>query len=84
MIFEKVTEILSELSMKDSITEESTLQAELALDSLLMVTLLIELEERFEIELDESDMNPFDLVTVRDVIHLIEKYKGDEDNEENN
>lgn len=81
MIFDKVAEILHELSTVDDITEESTLQAELCLDSLLMVTLLIEIEERFKIELDESDMNPFDLITVSDVIHLIEKYKGDEDNE---
>ena len=43
-----------------------------------MITLLLEIEETFEIELDESDMNPFDLNTVEDAVKLVEKYRGDE------
>ena len=43
-------------------------------DSLRMVLLLLELEEAFGIELDESDLNPFKLITVKDVINLSEKY----------
>ena len=71
---EKVMDILFELSGEEKITEELTLQGDLALDSLLMVTLLVEIEEVFGIELDESDMNPFDLATVQDVINMVEKY----------
>ena len=48
--------------------------SELSFDSLMMVTLLLELEECFDIELDESDMNPFALETVEQVILLMEKY----------
>ena len=44
-----------------------------------MVTLLVELEDTFGITLDESDMNPFDLITAADVILLVEKYGGDTD-----
>ena len=45
-----------------------------------MVMLLVEIEEKLEIELDESDMNPFDLITVQNVIDMVKKYfKGDED-----
>lgn len=46
------------------------------LDSLLMVTLLIEIEETFNIQLDESDMNPLELTTVKSVIDLVNKYIG--------
>ena len=73
----KVKELLSELSGEESIETTARLQGDLALDSLMMVTLLDELEDTFGIELDEADMNPFDLVTVQDVIDLAEKYGGD-------
>ena len=56
-----------------------SLQADLSLDSLAMVMLLIEIDEAFGIELDESDMNPFELNTVQDIIVLVSKYLGDED-----
>lgn len=78
-IEEKVKEILCELSGEDSIENTAALQEELALDSLMLVTLLIEIEEVFAIELDETDMNPFDLITVQDVVDMVAKYVGDED-----
>lgn len=77
-IFEKISEILCELSGIKEIKPEDNLKEDLALDSLSMVTLLLEIEEIFEIELDESDMNPFDLNTVEDAVKLVEKYRGDE------
>lgn len=73
-IFNKVTVILSELSGMETICLEHELQGDLGLDSLQMVTLLIMLEENFQITLDESDMNPFDLVNVWQVVDLVEKY----------
>lgn len=48
--------------------------ADLALDSLQMVTLLIMIEDQFGIELDESDMDPFALETVADVVAMVSKY----------
>ena len=77
MINDKVIEVLTELSGTEKISLENHLQNDLGLDSMLMVTLLIEIEEKFNIELNESDMNPFDLNTVQDVISLVEKYGGD-------
>lgn len=77
MINDKVIEILAELSGTENISLENHLQNDLGLDSMLMVTLLLDIEEKFEIELNESDMNPFDLNTVQDVIALVEKYGGD-------
>ena len=76
---EKVFSILEELSGTEEISESSSLLTELNLDSLGMVTLLVELEDTFGIILDESDMNPFDLTTAADVIRLVEKYGGDID-----
>lgn len=71
---EKIKGILSELSGEEVIDNDLKLQGDLALDSLLLVTLLVEIEESFEIELDEADMNPFDLTTVQSVIDMVEKY----------
>lgn len=81
--FDKVCVILSELSGNETICLEHELQSDLGLDSLQMVTLLMMLEENFQITLDESDMNPFDLVNVWQVVDLVEKYAGGENNEEN-
>ena len=83
-IEEKVKGILSELSGEEEITNEMTLQndhlqGDLALDSLMMVTMLVEIEEVFRVELDEADMNPFDLSTVQSVIDMVTKYCGDKD-----
>ena len=74
----KVKEILYELSGEETIENTDHLQGDLALDSLMMVTMLVEIEETFEIELDEADMNPFDLGTVQNVIDMVAKYCGDE------
>jgi len=76
---ERVFNIIRELSGVENISLESSLQGEIYLDSLSMVTLLIMVEDGFNIVLDESDMNPFDLLTVNDVIALVKKYVGDED-----
>lgn len=81
--FDKVCVILSELSGIEMICLEHELQSDLGLDSLQMVTLLMMLEENFHIMLDESDMNPFDLVNVWQVIDLVEKYVGGKENEKN-
>ena len=71
--FKQITEIIADISGIEEISISDNLQKDIGMDSLSLVTLLIELEQKFEIELDESDMNPFDLVTVFDVTELIEK-----------
>lgn len=73
---EKIFEILQELSGVEKITEDLSLIEDIGLDSLLMVSMLIEFEEAFDIEFKESDMNPFDLITVNDAIALVESYIG--------
>ena len=76
-IEERVKNILSDLSGEKDIQNNARLQDDLSLDSLSLVTLLIEIEDEFSIELDEKDMNPFDLNNAEDVIKLAERYVGD-------
>lgn len=75
----KIKEILCNLSGEKKIESNFYLQGELAMDSLMMVTMLVEIEDAFSIELDESDMNPFELETVQNVIDMVVKYCGNED-----
>lgn len=82
VIFNKVTDILFEISGVENIRPEQELQNDLGLDSLQMVMLLMMLEDTFQIVLNESDMNPFDLINVQNIINLVEKYVGGESNEE--
>ena len=55
-----------------------TLTGDLGLDSMLMVTMLIEFETSFNIEFDEVDMNPFELETVSDAVELVVRYVGED------
>ncbi len=73
-IMEKVQELLAEVSGTKDIDPESRLQEDLSLDSLHMVMMLLALEERFDIVLDESDMNPSDLQTAGDTCALVRRY----------
>lgn len=77
----RVVEMLEELSSEKISDTSSSLINDLAMDSLRMVMLLVMIEEVFEIELNESDMNPFELVTVQDVINLVAKYKIESEDE---
>ena len=80
----QVAEVLEELCLTKIEDTSKTLLGDLAMDSLRMVMLLVTLEDTFEIELDESDMNPFELTTVENIITLVKKYQELNENEENN
>ena len=69
----KIVDFLTELGA-ENITPTAELRDDLGLDSLQMVILLIALEDIFEIELEEADIDPALLVTVEDVISLTKKY----------
>ncbi len=70
----EVVKLLEDLVLVPVEGLDKKLIADLAMDSLRLVLLLVNLEETFHIELDESDMNPFLLITVRDVVNLVDKY----------
>ena len=73
-VLETVVGIIRDLCLADVYDARMRLVEDLAMDSLRMVMLLVSLEDVFEIELDESDMNPFALITVGDVVALAMKY----------
>lgn len=77
-----VLDILKELSGKENIAETDSLLFDLGLDSLSMVALLVQMEEKMNIELKESDMDPFTLSTAADVIRMAEGYKEDSNEED--
>ncbi|MBS5724705.1 MAG: acyl carrier protein [Clostridiales bacterium] len=71
---ERVFELLAELTSMEEISEYDELAGDLGLDSLGMITLLVAIEDTFQIELEESDMDPLALQTVDDIVQLLEKY----------
>ena len=83
MIKTQSIEILENLCTEKITDTSLQLAGDLALDSLRMVMLLVMIEDVFDIELNESDMNPFELVTVKDVINLVAKYKIESEGEKN-
>ena len=70
----KVIELLEEIGLIQIEHKDLTLIEDLGFDSLKLVMLLVMIEENFGIELDESDMDPYMLLTVEDVIRLVFKY----------
>ncbi|MCI9415710.1 MAG: acyl carrier protein [Clostridiales bacterium] len=70
---EKLNEIFREVSaVEEPITEEMDLQMDLGWDSLRMVEVIVKIEETFDREFDESDLNPDQLQTVGDMYRLLE------------
>lgn len=71
MIFEKVREILSkELNIpEEDIKLESNFMDDLGIDSLDLVQLVMELEEAFDITIDDAEA----IKTVQDAVSFVEK-----------
>ncbi len=56
-----------------NITEETSL-VELGIDSLMTVELVLGLEDAFNIQFNDSDLEMENLRNVRDIINLVNKY----------
>ena len=66
--------ILKEKRFSDTITSDMKLSEDLGFDSLSLVELIVDLEDRFDIEIDESDLDPSQLKTVGQIYSLVNKY----------
>lgn len=75
---EKVLGIIKRISGTDNCEENMKLVEDVGFDSLLLVKLLIDIEDEFDIKLKQVDMDPYELKTVDSVITLVNKYVGDE------
>ena len=71
---QEVISLINDIAPTEVKEKSNLLQNDLGVDSLGLIMLLTMIEDTFEIELDESDMNPFALQTVQDVIDLVAKY----------
>ena len=72
MVLEKVKAILSEQFdvEEDSITPDTNLSEDLEADSLDVVDLLMSIEDEFEIEVPDEEIE--NIKTVGDIVHYIE------------
>lgn len=73
MVFEKIKAILSDQFdvMEDNITLETKMVEDLGADSLDVVDLLMTIEDEFEIEIPDEDIET--IKTVGDLVEYIEK-----------
>jgi len=75
MVFDKIKEILvDQLDVnEDSITLESVITDDLGADSLDVVDLVMSLEEEFDVEIPDEDIES--IKTVEDIVKFIESKK---------
>ena len=59
--------------VEEKINEETDL-IQLGIDSLMTVELVLGLEEAFDIEFDDSDLEMENLKSVRDIVTLVNEY----------
>lgn len=70
-------EAMSEqLTRVGDISEEKRLKEDLGYDSLTLVDLIINIEDRLGTTFDISDLDPNNLILVKDVILLIDKVRS--------
>ena len=72
LVFEALTVVIRSLKA-DALDEGQELYADLGMDSLNFAQLLVELETRLNIQLDDEDLMTIELVTVADLIDLVER-----------
>lgn len=78
-IFDKVKEMLvDQLDVDEElVTMEASISEDLGADSLDLVDLVMELENEFDAEIPDEDIQ--NIKTVGDVVHYIEKIKEDKE-----
>ena len=69
-----IAEILSEFCEAEPLEMHMKIKEDCGLDSLSMVALLVEIEERMRVTFDDGDLDPEKLVTLEDLVCLTWKY----------
>lgn len=72
-IFDGIKEVIVEVSGCEEIELGSDLKVDLGLDSLSLVSAIVGLENKFNITFDDSDLDPSKIITVQDLVSLVEK-----------
>lgn len=71
MIKEKVITLIKDRFSIDQVTEETNLRNDFDIDSIAMLEFVMEIEEEFNVEIEDDDLQKFE--TVGDVIQYLEK-----------
>lgn len=72
-IFETVKSVIRAVCGAEEMEEDSFLKEDLGLDSLSLVEVLAEIEDKLSIEFDSDFLNPDELLQVSDLVVLIRK-----------
>lgn len=73
-ISSKAIEVITKFSVVKSNINSDDLLLNIGVDSLCLVELVIALEDEFNIQFDEAELEPSKLNTVGDIINLVKKY----------
>ena len=73
-ITEKVKKCISAITSVTEIKDGALLKKDLGLDSLSLVAVIVALEESFNIAFDDADLDPGLIVTVKNLVALVEKH----------
>jgi acyl carrier protein len=71
LVFDALTAVIPGLQV-EALDERQELYADLGMDSLRFVRLLIGLESKLHVQLDDEEMMTIDLVNVADLIDLVD------------
>ncbi len=75
MLIEKLDEMIIEAVFLDSPPDlQAKLKEDLGFDSLSIVELIVNLEEEFNLQFNESDLDPRNIQTVEDIYQLLARY----------
>ena len=72
LVFEALAAVIRGLKV-DAVDEQQELYADLGMDSLAFVQLLVELEGRLNVDLVDEDLMTIELVNVSDLIDVVER-----------
>ena len=74
-VLERVRKCISEvIPSEEDMGENARLKEDAGLDSLSLTAVIVGLEEEFEIQFDDSDLDPGNIVTFHDLTELVRKY----------
>ena len=68
-----VIAIIKSMAITENVVESDNVH-DLGIDSLKIVELIINLEDEFQIQFDDSELDPSQLITVKDIIDLTKRY----------
>lgn len=71
MVYEKVVEIIKNQFDIDEVKPETNLNENLGSDSIGLLELVMEIEEEFDLEIDDTQLG--DIKTVQDIVDSIEE-----------